>query len=101
MKWQFHPPLSPWKGGCWESLIKKIKRCLYAISKNSITTAETLTTVLCEVKYIVNIHPLLPISDDINDYDVLIPNNVLLGYKSRDINIKNGMQTGQIHYRQK
>ena len=53
------------------------------------------------MKYIVNIHPLLPISDDINDYDVLIPNNVLLGYKSRDINIKNGMQTGQIHYRQK
>ena len=53
------------------------------------------------MKYIVNIHPLLPISDDINDCDVLIPNNVLLGYKSRDINTKNGMQTGQIHYRQK
>ena len=53
------------------------------------------------MKYIVNIHPLLPISDDINDYDVLTPNNVLLGYKSRDTNIENGMQPGQIDYRQK
>ena len=53
-------------GGCWESL---------------------------EVEYIVNNRPLLPISDDINDYDVLTPNNFLLGYKSRDINIGNGMQT--------
>ena len=53
------------------------------------------------MEYIVNIHPLLPISDDINDYDVLTPNNVLLGYKSRDTNIENGMQPGQIDYRQK
>ena len=53
-------------GGCWESL---------------------------EVEYIVNNRPLLPISDDIKDYDVLTPNNFLLGYNSRDINIGNGMQT--------
>ena len=31
IKWQFNPPLSPRMGGCWESLIKTIKRCLYAI----------------------------------------------------------------------
>ena len=41
---------------------------------------------------------LLPISDDINDYDVLTPNNFLLGYKSRDFNIADGMQTAQIDY---
>ena len=22
IKWQLNPPLSPWMGGCWESLIK-------------------------------------------------------------------------------
>ena len=60
IKWQFNPlprpplapplpplappprpsprPLSSWIGGCWESLIKTIKRSLYAILKNSITT---------------------------------------------------------------
>ena len=101
IKWQFNPPLSPCIRGCCESLIKRIKRCLYAILKNSITTAEALTTVLCEVEYIVNNSPLLPINDDINDYDVLAPNNFLLAYKSHDAHIGYGIQTGQIDYRQK
>ena len=87
-------------GGCWESLIKTIKRCLYALLKNSITTVETLRTVLCEVEYILNNRPVLPISY-INDYGVLTPNNILLGYKSRDVNIGNGMKTDQIDYYQK
>ena len=88
-------------GGCWESLIKTIKRCLYAILKYSIITVETLTTVLCEVEYIVNNRPLLYISDDINCYDVLTPNNFLLDYKSFDVNIGDGMQADKIDYRQK
>ena len=88
-------------GGCWQNRIKTIKRCLYAILKNSITTVEILTTILCEVEYIVNNRPLLPISDDINDYDVLTPKNFLLHDKSRDVNIGDGMQTGQIDYGQK
>ena len=71
IKWQLNSPLSAWMGGCWEGLIKTVKRCLYAILKTRITTVETLTTVLCEVEYTVNNFPLLPISDSINDYDVL------------------------------
>ena len=47
------------------------------------------------MKYIANNHPLLPISDDINDYDLLTPNNFFLGYKSRDVNIEDGMQIEQ------
>ena len=74
---------------------------IYALLKNSITTIETLTTVLCEVEYTVNNRPLLPISDDINDYDALTPNNFLLGYKSREVNTGDDMQTDQIDYRQK
>ena len=50
------------------------------------------------MEYIVNNRPLLPVSDDINDYDVLTPNNFLLTYKSRDVKIGNGMQTDQIGY---
>ena len=88
-------------GGCWESLIKTVKRCLYAILKNSRPTVETLTTVLCEVEYMVNNRSLLPISDDINDYDVLTLSNFVLGYKSRDVNVGDGMQTEQIDYGKK
>ena len=84
-------------GDCWESLIKRIKKCLYAIIKNSITTAEALTTVLCEVEYIVNNRPLLAVIDNINDYDVLKPNIFLLADKSCDVHIGDGMQTDQIN----
>ena len=42
------------------------------------------------MEYVVNNCPLLTISDDINDYNVLISDNFLLGYKSRDINIGDG-----------
>ena len=45
---------------------------------------------------------MLPISDEINDYDVLTPTNFLSDYKSCDVfNIGNGKQTDQIDYRQK
>ena len=71
----FNPPLSSWVRSCLESLIKTIKRCLYVILKNTITTVETRITILCEVMYIVKIPPLLPISYNINYYDVMTPNN--------------------------
>ena len=48
IKWQFNPP----RDGRLLGQSIKTKRCLYAISKKSITTVETLTTVLCEVEYI-------------------------------------------------
>ena len=62
---------------------------------------EILATALCKAEYIVNNHPLQPISDDINDYEVLVSNNFLLSCKSHDVNIGNGLQTDQIDYRQK
>ena len=87
--------------GYRESLTETIKRCLYAILNNRITTVETLKTSLCKVEYIVNNRPLFPMSDDSNNYGILAPNDFLLGYKSRDVNIGNGIQTDQIDNRQK
>ena len=40
--WKFNPPLTPWIGGSWESLIKLVKRVLRAISTYRIFTDETL-----------------------------------------------------------
>ena len=44
---------------------------------------------------------MLPISGKINDYDALTPNNFLLSYKYRDVNIGNSMKTDQTDYQQK
>ena len=101
IKWQFDLSLRLWMGDCWQSLIKTMKRCLYTLLKDSLTTVETLTTIWCQVEYIVNNRPLLTIGDDINNWDVLTPNNFFLGYKSGDGNFGDGMQTDQIDCRQK
>ena len=39
---------------------------------------EVLATLLTEVESILNSRPLCPVSDDINDYESLTPNHLLL-----------------------
>ena len=87
--WKFNPPLSPWMGGSWESLIKSVKRALRAISTDRIFTDETLQTYLCEVESILNKRPLTPISDDIHDFEAITPNHLLIGYQNDENSFAN------------
>ena len=32
IEWKFNPPISPWMGGVWESLVKLVKRALRVIT---------------------------------------------------------------------
>jgi len=82
--WKFNPPLSPWMGGSWESIIKSIKRALKSITTERIYTDESLSTLLCQVESIHNSRPLTPISDDVNDFTALTPNDLLIGYQSEN-----------------
>jgi len=83
--WMFNPPISPWMGGVWESLIKSVKRALKAITHDRLFTDEALYTFLCEVESILNQRPITTVSDDINDFEVLTPNHFLLGYESYNL----------------
>ena len=76
---RFNPPLSPWMGGSWESLIKSIKRSLESITNGRSITEDLLTTLLCDVESILNSRPLTSIIDNINDFEALIPNHILFG----------------------
>ena len=40
--WTLNPPLSPWMGGSWESLIKLVKQELCTISIDRLFTDKTL-----------------------------------------------------------
>ena len=82
-EWKFNPPISPWMGGAWESLIKSVKKALKTITRDRLFTEESLHTFLCEVESIVNQRPLTPSSDDIRDYEALTPNHVLIGNHSQ------------------
>ena len=87
--WKFNPPLSPWMGGSWESLIKSVKRALRAISTDRIFTDETLQTYLCEVESILNKLPLTPISNDVHDFEAITPNHLLIGYQNDENSFPN------------
>ena len=69
-------------GGVWESLVKSVKTGLKAIVKDQIFTDESLQTFLCEVESVLNGRPLTAISDDISDFESLIPNHLLIGEAS-------------------
>ena len=75
--WKFNPPSSPWMGGSWESLVKLTKRAMNSIMKDRLFTDEVLSTILCEVEFIVNSRPLTPASDDPSDYECLTPQHFL------------------------
>ena len=52
--WKFNPPVSPWMGGSWESLIKLSKRALKTITNDKTYHEESLITILCKFECILN-----------------------------------------------
>ena len=68
--------------GSWELIIKSAKRALRAISSERVFTVESLRTYLCEVESILNKRPLTPVSDDINDFEAITPDHLLIGYQN-------------------
>ena len=85
--WKFNPPVSPWMGGSWESLIKSTKRALNVITKDRLFTHEVLYTFLCEVESILNNRPITAVSDDVNDndFETITPNHILIGESSPNV----------------
>ena len=76
--WKFNQPVSPWMGGSWKCLIKLSKRALKTVTNDKTYHEESLIAILCEIECILNSTPLLPCSDNPNDFEALTPNNVLI-----------------------
>jgi len=79
IKWKFNPPSSPWMGGAWESIVKLAKRALKTVTNSRAIYDENLVTFFTEVEATLNSRPLVSISDDVNDFNVLTPNSFILG----------------------
>ena len=77
--WSFNPPQAPHMGGAWERLVKSSKEVMYGLIQSYTLTDPQLLTVLTEVESIINSRPLTHLSEDINDYEALTPNHILLG----------------------
>ena len=76
--WVFNPPTALHMGGVWERMIRSVRKIFNAVLKEQNLTEESLVTLMCEVKAILNSRPLTKISDDPNDLQALTPNHLLL-----------------------
>uniref|UniRef100_A0A8R1I673 Integrase n=1 Tax=Caenorhabditis japonica TaxID=281687 RepID=A0A8R1I673_CAEJA len=77
IKWKFITPLSPWKGGMYERMVKIVKESLYKAVGRSRLTYEDLTTTLYEATASINNRPLTKPEEDINSGQPIRPNDFI------------------------
>ena len=78
VKWTFNPPTGSHHGGVWERCIRTVRKVLKALIKEQVLDEESLSTLMCEVKAIVNGRRITKLSDDSRDLKPLTPNHLLL-----------------------
>lgn len=79
IKWNFIPVRSPHFGGLHESAVRLMKYYLKRFLNNVYLTYENLYTLLTQIESIINSRPLLPLSENIDDIEVLTPGHFLIG----------------------
>ncbi|GFV52642.1 integrase catalytic domain-containing protein [Trichonephila clavipes] len=79
IQWKFIPPRSPNFGGLWEAGVKSFKYHLYRTLVNSKITFEEFETIIIQIEGILNSRQLVPLSDNINEYEVLTPGHFIIG----------------------
>ncbi|XP_055591123.1 uncharacterized protein LOC129743175 [Uranotaenia lowii] len=79
IQWHLTPPKAPHFGGLWEAAVKVAKKHLFRQLGPTKQSFEDMATVLAEIESIMNSRPLLPITDDPEDLDILTPSHFLIG----------------------
>ncbi|XP_044744246.1 uncharacterized protein LOC123306343 [Coccinella septempunctata] len=79
IKWHRIPPGSPHFGGLWEAGVKSTKFHLRRIVGDHKLTFEEMSTLLCQIEACLNSRPLIPITENPQELDVLTPGHFLIG----------------------
>ena len=87
--------------GAMKAIVKITKKHLNTITRNHLFNEETLYTYLTEIESIINGLPLTSLSDDINDFEELTPNQLLTGKASLNLLICPVEDHGDIANKQK
>ncbi|XP_076684121.1 uncharacterized protein LOC143377086 [Andrena cerasifolii] len=77
--WIFNPPAAPHFGGIWESAVKSMKHHLRRVIGDTPLTFEEMTTLLNQIEACLNSRPLLPLSDEPDNFQFLTPGHFLVG----------------------
>lgn len=83
IEWLPITPGNPSEGGCWERMVKSVKRVLNFTFKGKHVKVETLRSVLCEAMNIVNSRPLTHVPINVEEDEPLTPNHFILGTANR------------------
>ena len=62
LEWLFIPPRSPNFGVLWEAAVKSMKHHLRSVMGNCILDYEEMTTILCQMKQVLNNRPLMALT---------------------------------------
>ena len=81
----FNPPWSPHFGGAWESMVKSLKKAIYAILTDREFTDWELLTAMCQAEDIVNSRPLTFVNADPHDFSVITPSMFITGRMNNQI----------------
>ena len=79
IEWKFIPPRAPNFGGLWEVGIKSFKYYFKRIIGDSKMTYESFLTNMIQIKSMLNSRPLTPLSEDIDNLEILTPGHFLIG----------------------
>lgn len=79
IQWKFITEYAPWIRGMHERLVGTVKKSLRKALGSNLCTVSQMTTILAEVKAVVNSRPLRYVSADINDFS-LTPAHFLIGH---------------------
>ncbi|GFX28191.1 uncharacterized protein TNCV_15301 [Trichonephila clavipes] len=79
ISWKFMPPRAPNFGGLWEAGVKSFKFYLKRAVGNLKMTLEEFLTIITQIEGILNSRPITPLSEDIDELEVLTPGHFLNG----------------------
>lgn len=79
VQWHFTTPVAPHAGGYYESGVKTMKHHLKRECAGKSFDFEQFSTLLCKIEAVINSRPLMPMSDDPTDLQVLTPAHFLIG----------------------
>lgn len=77
--WKFLPPRAPNFGGLWEAGVKSFKYHMKRVVGNMKLTYEEFLTITVQIECMLNSRPLVPLSTDDVEVEVLTPAHFLIG----------------------
>ena len=78
IEWKFNPPAASHQWGVWERLICLIRGILHSLIEERLLNDEALRTFLAEFEKILNDRPITSVWSDLQDFEALTPNHILL-----------------------